>query len=104
MREICLVRLDKTRPALVLTREAARAAMTKVTVAPITTTVKGLSSEILVGPDNGLDHDCVVVLDNVITVSVNLLGRTVGYLSAEQETQLARAVVLAYDLELPLLE
>ena len=104
MREICLVRLDKTRPALVLTREAARTAMTKVTVAPITTTIKGLSSEVLVGSDNGLDRDCVVALDNVITVPVNLLGRTVGFLSAEQEAQLARAVVLAYDVELPLLE
>lgn len=104
MREICLVRLDKTRPALVLTREAARAAMTKVTIAPISTTIKGLSSEVLVGPGNGLDHDCVVALDNVITVAVNLLGRTVGYLSADQEAQLARAAVLAYDLELPLLE
>lgn len=104
MREICLVRLDKTRPALVLTRETARAAMTKVTVAPITTTIKGLSSEVRVGPGNGLDHDSVVALDNVVTVPVNLLGRTVGYLSDEQERQLARAVVLAYDLELPLLE
>ncbi len=104
MREICLVHLDKTRPALVLTRPAARTAMTKVTVAPITTTIKGLSSEVRVGPANGLDHDCVVALDNVITVPVELLGRTVGYLSAKQEVELARAVVLAYDLELPLLE
>jgi mRNA interferase MazF len=103
VREICLVRLDKTRPALVLTREAARAAMTKVTVAPITTTIKGLSSEVMVGPDNGLDYGCVIALDNVLSVPVNLLGRTVGYLNAEQEAQLARAVVLAYDLEIPLL-
>jgi mRNA interferase MazF len=103
VRAICLVRLDKTRPALVLTREAARGAMTKVTVAPISTTIKGLSSELPVGPDNGLDHDAVVALDNVITVPVDLLGRTVGYLSAEQEAGLARAVVLAYDLEVPLL-
>jgi mRNA interferase MazF len=69
--------------------------MTKETVAPITTTVKGLSSEVLVGTDNGLDHDCVAALDNVITVPANLLGRTVGYLSAAQEAQLSRAVVLA---------
>ena len=102
MREICLVRLDKTRPALVLTREAARGAMTKVTVAPITTTVKGLSSEVPVGPDNGLDQECVASLDNVLTVPAALLGRTVGYLSAEQETVLARAVVLAYDLDVHL--
>jgi mRNA interferase MazF len=103
VREICLVRLDKTRPALVLTRDAARAAMTKVTLAPITTTVKGLSSEIGVGPANGLDHDCAVSLDNVVTVPVALLGRTIGYLDSEQEAQLARAVVLAYDLDVPLL-
>lgn len=103
MRKICLVRLDKTRPALILTRDIAWAAMTKVTVAPITTTIKGLSSEVRVGPNNGLNHDCVVALDDVVTVSVNLLGRTVGYLNAEQEMQLARAVVLAYDLEIPLL-
>ncbi len=78
--------------------------MTKVTIAPITTTIKGLSSEVRVGPENGLDQDGVISLDNVLTVPVNLLGRTVGYLHAEQEAQLARAVVLAYDLEVPLLE
>jgi mRNA interferase MazF len=78
--------------------------MTKVTVAPITGTVKGLSSEVAVGPRNGLDHDCVVSLDNVLTVPAGALGRTVGYLSPAQERQLARAVVLAYDLEVPLLE
>lgn len=102
MREICLVRLDKTRPAVILTREAARAAMTKVTVAPITTTVKGLSSEVPVGPVNGLDRGCAISLDNVLTVPVDLLGRTVGYLTAAQEAQLARAIVLAYDLDVPL--
>ena len=103
MREIRLVRLDKTRPAVILTRDAARTAMTKVTVAPITTTAKGLSSEVAVGPANGLDHECAISLDNVVTVPVALLGRTIGYLSADQEAQLARAVVLAYDLDVALL-
>src|SRR5690606_3555915 len=84
VREICLVHLDKTRPALVLTREAARAAMTKVTVAPVTTTVKGLTSEVLVGPRNGLDHECVISLDNILTVPKGLLGRTIGFLTVEQ--------------------
>ena len=77
--------------------------MTKVTIAPITSTIRGLSSEVLVGPDNGLDHECAVSLDNVLTVPVAALGRTVGYLSGEQEALLARAVVLAYDLDMPLL-
>lgn len=103
MREICLVRLDRTRPAVVLTRAAARAAMTKVTLAPITSTIRGLSSEVPVGPENGLDHACVVAVDNVLTVPVTNLGRTIGYLTAAQEAQLARAVIVAFDLELPLL-
>ncbi len=104
MREICLARLDKTRPVLVLTREGARAAMTKVTVAPITSTIKGLSSEVPVGPDNGLDHEGAASVDNVITIPAELLGRTLGFLADDQERQLARAIVLAYDLDIPLLE
>lgn len=102
MREICLARLDKTRPVVVLTRAAARSAMTKVTLAPITSTVKGLHSEVPVGAANGLDGEGVISLDNVVTVPVELLGRTIGYLGLEQERQLARAVVLAYDLDMAL--
>ena len=78
--------------------------MRKVTVAPITTTIKGLSSEVRVGPANGLDAGCVIALDNVLTVPVEALGRTIGYLTVDQERLLARAVVLAFDLELPLLD
>jgi mRNA interferase MazF len=103
VREICLARLDKTRPVVVLTREAARAAMSKVTVAPITSRAKGLSSEVPVGPGNGLDEDGVISVDNVVTVPASLLGRTVGFLTAEQQAGLARAIVLAYDLDIPLL-
>ncbi|XVX20730.1 type II toxin-antitoxin system PemK/MazF family toxin [Actinomycetota bacterium] len=103
MREIRLVHLDKTRPAVVLTREAARGAMTKVTVAPITSTVKGLSSEVAVGPRNGLDHECAVSVDNVLTVPTSTLGRLVGHLHRDQENALARAIVVAYDLDLPLM-
>lgn len=104
MREICLARLDKTRPVLVLTREAARSVMTKVTVAPITSTVKGLSSEVPVGPGNGLDHEGAVSIDNVVTIPVETLGRTLGFLSPVQERVLSRAVVLAYDLDIALAE
>jgi mRNA interferase MazF len=93
VREICLAHLDKTRTA-----------MTKVTVAPITSTAKGLSSEVPVGPANGLEHDSVISLDNVVTIPVSMLGRNVGFLSPDQEAHLARAVVLAYDLDIALLD
>lgn len=104
LREICLARLDKTRPVVVLTREAARAAMAKVTVAPITSTAKGLSSEVPVGPGNGLEQLSVISLDNVVTIPASLLGRTLGFLTSDQEALLARAVVLAYDLDVALMD
>ena len=53
---------------------------------------------------NGLDGASVIALDNVVTIPAALLGRTVGYLSGEQEILLARAIVLAYDLDVALLD
>jgi mRNA interferase MazF len=100
MREIALAHLDKSRPVLILTRELARSAMTRVTVAPITSTIKGLSSEVPVGRSNGLDHDGVASIDNTVTIPARSLGRTLGFLTDAQERDLARAVVLAFDLDL----
>lgn len=102
-REVCLAHLDKTRPVVVLTRAPARSAMTKVTVAPITTTIRGLSSEVPIGPECGIDHLSVISLDNVLTIGTDRLGRTLGQLGLREERLLARAVVLAYDLDRPLL-
>jgi mRNA interferase MazF len=99
MRPIHLAQLDKTRPVLVLTRELVRPHLTSVTVAPITSTIRGLSTELPVGRANGLDHECVVHCDSVVTVPVSALGRQVGLLLPEQEADLARAITLAFDLE-----
>ena len=99
VREICLAKLDKTRPVIVLTREVARSAMTKVTVAPITSTVKGLSSEVELGERNGLDHRSAASLDNTVTIPSSLLGRTIGFLQPDQERALAMAAIMAFDLD-----
>lgn len=104
MREICLARLDKTRPVLILTRGTARAVMTKSDRGPHHVDRQGLSSEVPVGRASGLDHDGAVSIDNVLTIPAELLGRTLGVLTPEQERHLARAIVLAYDLEVPLLK
>lgn len=77
--------------------------MTKVTVAPITPTAKGLSSGCPIGRTNGIDHDAVVSLDNVLAVPSPALGRTLGFLTDAQERALMRAIVLAFDLDAPLL-
>lgn len=98
MRPIHVAHLDKARPVLVLTREVVRPHLSRVTVAPITTTVRGLSTEVPVGPANGLDHDSVVSCDNIVTVPVDTLGRQLGFLLADQEPALSEAVRTAFDL------
>lgn len=99
MRPIHVARLDKARPVLVLTRELVRPYLGSVTVAPITTTVRGLSTEIPLGPANGLDYDCVISCDNIVTVPKSVLGRQIGYLLPAQETSLTAAIHAAFDLD-----
>jgi len=99
MRPIHLAKLDKTRPVLILTRELVRPHLTRVTVAPITATIRGLSSEVQVGPRNGLDKDSVVSVDNVVTIPVTALGHQIGFLFPDQEPDLAGAIRNAFDLE-----
>jgi mRNA interferase MazF len=83
---------------LILTREIVRPHLSRVTVAPITSTIRGLSTEVPVGPANGLDQHGVVSCDNIVTVPVSALGRQLGFLLSEQETALAVATRAAFDL------
>ena len=73
--------------------------MQKLTVAAITSTVKGLGVEVPVGPANGLDRASVVSMDTIQTVEREAIGRQIGWLLDEQEPALARAIAFAFDLE-----
>jgi mRNA interferase MazF len=99
VRPIHLARLDKQRPVLVLTRELVRPHMTRVTVAPITTTIRGLSTEVPVGTANGLERKSVISCDNIVTVPRSALGRQIGQLHPAQEAPLAAAIHAAFDLD-----
>ncbi len=99
MRPIHLAHLDETRPVLVLTRELVCPHMSRVTVAPVTSRIRGLSTEVPVGAENGLDHPGVVSCDNVVTVLKSTLGRQIGRLLPEQEVVLTAALHAAFDLE-----
>jgi mRNA interferase MazF len=99
MRPIHRARLDKTRPVLVLTRELVRPHLNTVTVAPITTTVRGLSTEVELGSVNGLEDRCVVACDHVTTIPVTALGDQIGRLLDRQEPRLSDAIRAAFDLD-----
>jgi mRNA interferase MazF len=99
MRPIHIARLDKARPVLVLTRELVRPHLATVTVAPITTTIRGLSTEVAVDTANGLAGPSVVSCDNVTTIPTNVLGAQIGLLLDTQETALTEAIRAAFDLD-----
>ncbi|MGH3730322.1 MAG: type II toxin-antitoxin system PemK/MazF family toxin [Micromonosporaceae bacterium] len=99
MRQIRIAELDERRPVLLLTRDVVIPHRARVTVAPITSTIRGLASEVPVGPDNGLDHESVVSCDNIATIHKDALGRVVGHLLAHQENELTNAIRAAFDLE-----
>lgn len=99
MRPIHVARLDKSRPVLVLTRELVRPHMNTVTVAPITTTIRGLSTEVAVGAVNGLAEEGIVACDHVTTIPAAALGRQIGHLLDEQEADLTSAIHAAFDLD-----
>jgi mRNA interferase MazF len=99
MRPIHVARLDKARPVLVLTRELVRPHLRTVTVAPITTTIRGLSSEVSVDAANGLTEPSVVSCDNITTIPTDALGEQIGVLLNSQEPTLSEAIVAAFDLD-----
>jgi len=74
--------------------------MTNVTVAPITSTIRGLYSEVRVGKENNLEGPGVISCDNIQTIPRAALGRQIGWLLPKQETELSVAINHAFDLEI----
>lgn len=87
------------RPVCVLTRNAAIVVLTSVTCAPITRTIRGIRSEVEVGPDQGLPERCVITCDNVITVPIEILDpEPVGQLDEIARAEVDRALRFALDI------
>jgi mRNA interferase MazF len=99
MRPIHVASLDKARPVLILTRDLVRPHLTALTIAPITTTIRGLSSELPVGVANGLEEASVVSCDNITTVPKRAIGAQIGVLLDDQEQLLSAAIRAAFDLD-----
>lgn len=87
------------RPVCVLTRDAAIPVLTSVTCAPITRTIRGIRSEVELGPEHGLPEACVISCDNVITIPVEALDdHPVGHLDEPTTSRLDQALRYALDI------
>lgn len=83
---------DKKRPVLVLTRDSAIAYLSSVTVAPVTSTIRDVPSEVVLSEEDGMKAPCAVNLHNTITVSQNRLGRRVAQLSSLRMGEICAAL------------
>jgi mRNA interferase MazF len=83
---------DKQRPILVLTRDSAIAHLATVTVAPITSAIRGVPSEVILDIDDGMKGPCAVNLHNPVTVTQTRLGRRIGNLSADRMQEVCAAL------------
>jgi mRNA interferase MazF len=85
-------RPDKERPVVVLTRDSAVSYLSTVTIAPITSTIRGVPSEVVLSQDDGMKAPCAVNLHNAVTVSQQRLGRRVAHLSSLRMEEVCAAL------------
>lgn len=92
---------DKNRLVLVLTRDSAIGYLSTVTVAPITTSIRGVPSEVVLNEDDGMKAPCAVNLHHAVTVSQEQVGKRVAQLSATRMKEVCTALRFAMGCDLP---
>ncbi len=83
---------DKKRPVVVLTRSSAISYLSTVTVAPITSTIRDVPSEVVLDEEDGMKAACAVNLHNAVTVSQERLGRRVAQLRSWRMAEICAAL------------
>lgn len=86
---------DKKRPVLVLTRNSAIAVLNSVTIAPITSTIRSIPTEVILTKDDGLPDTCAANFDNLQTVPKSNIGDRIARLTARKMREAAAAVSFA---------
>ena len=83
---------DKERPVVVLTRDSAIAYLATVTVAPVTSTIRGVPSEVVLSDEDGMKTPCAVNLHDPVTVLKDRLGRRVAQLHSRRMNEICAAL------------
>jgi mRNA interferase MazF len=86
---------DKRRPVVILSRQAVIPLLRTVMVAPITSTVHGVPSEVSVGPEHGLKRSSAINLDHIQTVDKARLHSFVAHLPPQVMKQVCTALAVA---------
>ena len=78
-----------------LTRDASLGYLSRVTIAPITSAIRSVPSEVTLGPEDGMKHPCAINLHNVVTVPKEDIGRRISQLGAGRMEEVCRALAFA---------
>ncbi|MBU0567508.1 type II toxin-antitoxin system PemK/MazF family toxin [bacterium] len=89
---------DKKRPVLILTRDSVLEYLGEVTIAPTTSTVRDIPSEVFLSKHDGMKKDCAINFDHIQTVSKRKIGSLITTLFPEKLKQVQRAILFALDL------
>ncbi|MDA3789172.1 MAG: type II toxin-antitoxin system PemK/MazF family toxin [Desulfobacula sp.] len=89
---------DKKRPVLILTRNSILEYLGEVTIAPITSTIRDIASEVFLSKIDGMPRDCTINFDHIQTVSKGKLGSLITTLSPQKKEQVRQAVLFALGL------
>jgi len=89
---------DKNRPVLILTRDSILEYLGEVTVAPITSTIRDIPSEVFLSKEEGMPKDCAINCDHIQTVSKGKIGSRITTLSFEKMDQVHEAILFALHL------
>jgi mRNA interferase MazF len=89
---------DKKRPIVILTRNSIIGYINEITIAPITSTIRDIPSEVVLSNDNGMPHECAVNCDHLQTVAKNRIGGIITQLSAGKMKEVGNAIKFAIDL------
>jgi mRNA interferase MazF len=89
---------DKKRPVLILTRDSVLGYLDEVTIAPITTTVRNIPSEVFLSKSDGIPQDCAINCDHLQTVSKAKIGPVITSLTQPKMIDVGRAIRFALDI------
>jgi mRNA interferase MazF len=89
---------DKKRPVVILTRDSIIDYLGEVTIAPITSSIRDIPSEVFLDKKDGMPIDCAINCDHIQTVSKNKIGSLITKLSVDKIEDLKKAIFFALSL------
>jgi mRNA interferase MazF len=86
---------DKERPVVILSRSSAIEFLGEITIAPITSTIRDIPTEVILDERDGMKVKCAINLDHIQTVSKSKIGRLITTLSEEKIMLIREALLFA---------